>query len=93
MSTQMNPSQIAAAQRIGLVVLESIQEAGNLGAPAGVLYAALASQGCTLNQFQSLMAPLEAKGFVTRESDCYTLSDAGAQFIGKLRRVVEARRG
>lgn len=52
----MNSAQIHAAQTIGLVVLESIQEAGVLGAPAGILYAALQHKGCTLNQFQSLMA-------------------------------------
>ncbi|MDP2000154.1 MAG: hypothetical protein Q8K22_11255 [Rhodoferax sp.] len=83
----MNNEQIRLAQRLGLAVLESIQEAGELGAPSGVLYAALLHTGCSLNQFQSLMRPLESRGFVVLEDDCYTISESGGAFITRLRSV------
>lgn len=84
----MTPEQIKAAQRIGLIVLEVIRDAGSMGAPSGVLYAALMSHGCTLSQYQSLMAPLERRGFVRLDADCYTLTDAGAGFLAQLQRAV-----
>lgn len=84
----MNNEQIRTIQRIGLAVLETIQEAGELGAPGGVLYATLMTQGCTLNQFQTLMAPLERQGYVAHEADCYTITPQGETFIGKLRTVL-----
>ncbi len=84
----MTIDQIRAAQRIGLAVLESIQAAGELGAPSGVLYAALQQTGCSLSQFQSLMAPLEGRGFVTQENHCFTITKAGEAFINQLRSVL-----
>jgi predicted transcriptional regulator len=86
----MNEHQIQAAQRIGLALLESIEESGELGAPAGILYAAMMAQGCSLNQFESLMAPVERRGYVTRSMDCYTITPSGSEFISKLRKSVEA---
>lgn len=84
----MTNDQIRAAQKIGLAVMESIQEAGELGAPSGVLYAALQQTGCTLSQFQSLMRPLEGRGFVTQEGNCFTITTTGDAFITQLRSIL-----
>lgn len=45
--------------------------AGALGAPAGHLYAAMMTGGCSLSQFQQIMGGLERAGFVAREGECY----------------------
>lgn len=81
----MTKDQIRAAQRIGLSVLEVIEEAGELGAPSGPMYAALNAQGCSLSQYQSLMGTLQSRGFVTLQSDCYTLTPEGLKFKEQLK--------
>lgn len=81
----MTREQILAAQRIGAVVLETIQDAGELGAPSGVIYAALQTQGCTLNQYQSLLAPLVSRGFVVNDDHSLTMTSAGKAFLPKLK--------
>ena len=65
-----------AEQKRALIVIvsaitETIKEAGELGAPGGVLYAALMSQGCTLNQFESIIGALVRLGRITKDGDCY----------------------
>lgn len=84
----MTPTQIRTAQTIGLAVMETIQESGTLGAPSGVLFAAMQAQGCTLQQFESLMGPMLRKGFVELDALCYTITEAGTTFIADLRRTL-----
>ena len=38
-------------QRLGLAVLETVQESGQMGAPSGHLYAALMVHGATLSHY------------------------------------------
>ena len=84
----MTVEEIAGAQRIGCAVLKAIEELGELGAPSGVLYAALMANGCTFNQFESLMAPLMLRGYVELDSDCYTITQQGKVFLARLQTVV-----
>lgn len=85
----MTPEQITAAQRIGLAVLETIKDAGELGAPSGILFATMQTQGCTLSQYQSFMTPIERRGFVVQDSSfCYTITKAGEGFIDQLRSLL-----
>lgn len=82
----MTPQQqIAAVQRIGLAVLETIAESGSTGAPGGVIYAALQAQGATYSQFESLMSGMVKTGMVTLEDDCYQITEPGRVFINKLK--------
>ncbi len=72
------------AQKRALILIvsaitETIKEAGELGAPGGVMYAALMSQGCTLNQFESIMGALVRMGRVTKDGDCYRIVESGVQ--------------
>ena len=87
-NSQSTSAEIRAAQRIGLIVMETIIDADEMGAPSGLLYAALMSKGCSLSQYQSLMAPLERRGFVTLSGDCYHSTPAGVEFAAKLRKVL-----
>lgn len=64
-------------QKIGLGVLEAVEAGGVLGAPGGVLYAAMQVQGATLNQYQSIMNGMVGNGLLTLDSDCYSMTDAG----------------
>jgi len=87
----MTPREIHSAQKVGLAVLETVQKAGSLGAPSGVMFAALQAHGCTLSQFQSLMESLERKRFVQLRDSVYTITPAGEEFTRTLKRVLELR--
>jgi len=67
----MNTTQVQALRMIVDAVLDSIRAAGDMGAPSGVLYAALNAQGCTLSQYQSLMSALERAGKVRSDGNLY----------------------
>lgn len=71
MSIALSPEQRAALAAIVAAVIDAVKVAGPLGAPAGVLYAALMSHGCTLSQFQSLMSALVRAGKVRQEGHLY----------------------
>ena len=76
----MTHAQAVALRRIGKVIIEACDAAGGMGAPGGVMYAALMGQGCTLNQFQQIMAGLENAGMVARDGECYIATDKGRTF-------------
>jgi len=83
----MNTAQVLAAQRIGLVLLQTIEEQGALGAPKGVMYAALMAHGCTLSQFQSIVSTMVRNELVTDEGDCLSITQKGQGFI----KILEAK--
>lgn len=63
-------------QRLAVMVLanavvDAVRGAGSMGAPAGTLYAALMAHGCTLAQFESLMAGLVRVGRLTQAGHLY----------------------
>jgi len=67
MST-LTPTQAKALQIIVSGTIEAVKAAGDSGAPGGVLYAAMQTQGCTLNQFTSLMGALVRTGKLRSET-------------------------
>lgn len=67
----MTQEQISAVRLVAAGVLDACKIAGPLGAPGGVMFAAMQSQGCTLRQFQSIMDTLERAGKVRKDGDCY----------------------
>ncbi len=70
----MNETPIAVLKALRLIsvgIIEACAAAGHTGAPGGHLYAALASQGCTLEQFKGIMAGLVNAGFLRKSGDCY----------------------
>jgi len=52
-------------------IIESVQAAGSLGAPAGHLYAALMQHGFTLEQFERIMDALMRIGKVRKSGNLY----------------------
>ena len=67
----MTPQQAKALKLIVTSVVDTVRESGDMGAPSGPMYAALMSQGCTLNQYQSLMGALVRTGKLRQEGDLY----------------------
>jgi hypothetical protein len=63
--------QTLAIKAICDAIIESVREAGSLGAPAGHLYAAMMVHGFTLEQFQRIMGALVRVGELTQRGDCY----------------------
>jgi len=52
-------------------VVETVKESGSMGAPGGIMYAALMAQGCTLEQFEQIMGALVNAGRISKSGDCY----------------------
>jgi hypothetical protein len=62
-------------------ILETVQEAGPLGAPSGPMYLALNKLGLTLDSYTSLMAALTQIGLLYKSGDCYTLTPKGEDYL------------
>lgn len=87
----MTREQAAAVQTVALGLLESICEAGDMGAPSGILYAGVNAAGVSLSQYQQIMWQMEGRGFVVQEGDCYTMTSSGQEFMHKLQAQLGAR--
>jgi hypothetical protein len=70
----MTQAQIKLLRMIADAIIDSVKAAGPLGAPGGVIYAALMAQGCTLAQYEQLMAGLVQAGKLTRHGDLYRVA-------------------
>ncbi len=70
----MTNEQILALRQIAAAIIAAVRAAGPLGAPGGVMYAALMAQGCTLNQFEQIMGGMVRAGKLTKRGDCYHLA-------------------
>lgn len=68
----MTPQQIQAVRAVARSIVATVREVGT--APAGPMYAALMSKGCTLNQFQQIMGQLVRAGFLTHDEESHTYS-------------------
>jgi hypothetical protein len=67
----MTETQIKLLRMVANAITDTVRDAGPLGAPGGVIYAALSAQGCTLHQFQQIMGGLVRAGLLTLDGDCY----------------------
>ena len=68
----MNKQQIALLRQIAQAILEAVKAADiNIGAPGGVLYAAMMINSCSLNQFEQIMDGMVRAGWLTKSGDCY----------------------
>lgn len=72
----MNTAQARSLQQIAKAIIASCETF----APGGAIYAALMAQGCSLNQYQSIMSGLTGAGMLTQSGDCYTATDKGRTF-------------
>lgn len=69
--SQLSQKQVAVLQMVCGAVKEAVEAAGSLGAPGGVLYAGMMSQGCTLRQFEGIMAGMMKAGILVKKGECY----------------------
>jgi hypothetical protein len=78
----MNQEKIQALNEIAKSIVQTIGEVDF--APSGPLYAALHAKGATLNQYNSLMAALVKKGYLTHDAEAhtYTCTKAGRVYSG-----------
>lgn len=67
----LTPVQARTLQLVVSATLDAIRAAGSHGAPAGVIYAALMTQGCRQSQFDSLMSALVRTGKVTHDPEAH----------------------
>jgi hypothetical protein len=68
----MTTEQTHALRRIATIVLEAVAMADPIiGAPGGHLYAGLMHAGCTLSQYQQIMAGLVQAGCLRQSGECY----------------------
>lgn len=74
----MTPQQIEAVRAVARAIVQSVREVGT--APAGPMYAALMSKGCTLNQFTQIMGQLVRAGFLTHDEESHTYSIGVKEF-------------
>jgi len=66
--------QVAALRAVASAIIEAVRAAGPMGAPGGVIYAALMSNGCTLAQYESIMSAMVRSGNLTRHGDLYRVA-------------------
>jgi hypothetical protein len=91
--SRMTPTQIRAVAKISLGVIEAVETAGEQGAPASVLYAAMQAQGASFTQFLSLMGTLVRPGYLTLEDNCYRSTPTTPELKTKLTNTVAAFAG
>jgi len=60
-------------------ILESVRAAGPMGAPSGVVYAALMARGMTLSTYQAIITGLVEKGAIELKFNCLHPGPGGVQ--------------
>jgi hypothetical protein len=75
-ATPPTPEQLRAVAALGNAIVDAVRGAGPLGAPGGVIYAALMGQGCTLERYEQFMAALVRVGRLTKRGECYFVAGA-----------------
>ncbi len=68
----MTPDQRSALRRICNIIVEAVRESDPiLGAPGGIIYAALMEHGCTMEQYTGLMSGLVNAKILRKSGECY----------------------
>jgi hypothetical protein len=75
-ATKPTPEQRRAIAALCDAIVEAVRAGGPLGAPGGVIYAALMGQGCSLERYEAFMGALVRAGKLTRRGECYFIAGA-----------------
>lgn len=67
----VTPHQADAIQRLAQIILDTVKAQKPLGAHERLMFITLSAQGCTPDQFQTIMTGLEQLGKVRRDGDVY----------------------
>jgi hypothetical protein len=68
---ELTDEQRNALRLVVGAVLDAVKAAMPVGAPGGVIYAAMAAQGGSFNQYTSLMAALVRNGKLRKDGNLY----------------------
>ena len=79
MTRTPTPTELRAMLSVIHGVLDAAHAGGTMGAPAGIMYAAMMAQGCTLDQFHQITSATQSAGLITRDGDLIHLTDKGRQ--------------
>lgn len=63
--------QLGAAAWLCRIIVETVEETGEHGAPGGILYAALMNVGVSLELFEMIMGTLVEAGKLRKSGDLY----------------------
>jgi len=66
---QPTNDEIMAVIRIMQIVVETIREMGKMGAPSGVVYAALQTMGCNLASYNRMISELKNLGIIQEKNN------------------------
>ncbi len=77
----MTPEQAKAIRALATIIEETVNESGSMGAPSGVMYAALMSKGVSLQVYQQITGMLVSMGRIRQSGDCfYPIETNGRDF-------------
>ena len=62
---------LQALRKVAAGIIDAVAAMGHTGAPSGVLYAVLASQGCRIEQYDAVMSGLVQAGMLRKEGHVY----------------------
>ena len=70
MGTNDKARAMHAARAIAKSVVDTVKEAGPQGAPESSIYLAMSEQGCTQEQYQTLISVMCEAGMIRRSNNC-----------------------
>lgn len=65
----LTPEQVRAIKALADIIEDTARDSMPIGAPSGVIYAALMGAGVSLQVYQSILSTMVAAGRVTVEND------------------------
>ncbi len=75
----LTPEQTKAIAAIGTAIIDTVQDAGDLGVPGGLIYAAMQEKlGIPFHAFVDFMAAMVESGHITRRGELYFAKGRGA---------------
>jgi hypothetical protein len=74
-SKQMTTEQIQILKQVCDAIVDIVRQSGPKGTPAGTMYAALMTQGCTMNQFEQIMGGLVRAGQLRKVGQLYFVAE------------------
>jgi predicted methyltransferase len=77
----MNATKVPPVVSLARILRAVLLAIGPEGAPEGTLYAAMMAQGCTLEQFESIIRSLEKAGLIESRAHFVTITEAGRAWI------------
>ena len=80
---KVTPEVMQIVGRTISAVLSAVEAGGAMGAPSGIIYAALSSMGMEFNHYQCMMSTLVEIGLLRLCNNCYFLTDKGREILRK----------